>query len=253
MKNLKYRFREPQQYLFLFGFPIMFTFVFWFMFKDVISISPLHNQFDIFIWGLISFVVAFSTQSASVAFSQEKDKGTLKRLMTTPVGTRNIFIGFITSEIILLILQVLVIYSLGFFLLGGYYTNLGILMLNFLMYMLLGVFFIGVGLILAATLSAKLAGQLPMLVVMPIVFLSGIFVPFDNPILYGNPVFWVSAFTREMGFSGKTLFDTIEIIQLSGIAIDTGIPIILSIPLTIFFAFGFLLIGLILFKRKLGH
>lgn len=251
LKNIKFRFREPQQFIFIFGFPVMFVFVFWFMFSQMMI--DVHTQFDLFIWGLLGFSTAFATQSASVAFSQEKDRGTLRRLFTTPVAsTGYIFAGFIVSEVIIIVLQLLTVYILAFLALGVYFYSIGALLVNFGMYLILGLFCIGVGLIMAALLNAKLAGQLPMLVIMPLVFLSGIFVPFSSPILYVNPVFWACSFAKEIGFFGKDLFGTIEILDYTSQGlIDSGITIVLCIPITVIFAVAFLLVGLLLFKRKL--
>lgn len=251
LKNLKFRFREPQQFIFIFGFPIMFVFIFWFMFSQILV--GIHTQFDLFVWGLLGFSTAFAAQSASVAFSQERDTGTLKRLLTTPVAsTGHIFAGFIISEVFIIVLQLLTVYVLAFLALGVYFYSIGILLVNFGMYLLLGIFCIGVGLIMAAVLNAKLAGQLPMLVIMPLVFLSGIFVPFSSPILYMNPIFWTCSFAKELGFFGKDLFGTIEILDYTTQGyIDSGIPIILCVPITIIFAITFLLVGLLLFKKKL--
>lgn len=251
LKNIKFRFREPQQFIFIFGFPIMFVFVFWFMFSQMMV--GTHTQFDLFIWGLLGFSTAFATQSASVAFSQEKDTGTLKRLLTTPVAsTGYIFAGFIISEVVIIIFQLLTVYILAFLVLGVYFYSVSVLLINFGMYLVLGVFCIGVGLIMASLLNAKLAGQLPMLVIMPLVFLSGIFVPFSSPILYINPIFWACSFAKEIGFFGKGFFGTIEILDYTtqGL-IDSGITIILCIPITVIFAITFLMVGLFLFKKKL--
>ncbi|NHI94133.1 MAG: hypothetical protein EAX96_16705 [Candidatus Lokiarchaeota archaeon] len=251
IKNLKFKLREPQQYLFIFGFPLIFLFIFWIMFSRM-SIGN-HNQFDIFFWGLLGFSTAFATQSASVAFSQEKESGTLKRLLTTPVAnTSYIFTGFILSEIIIIVFQLTIMYLIAFIALGVYFANIIALFVNYGMFLLLGIFCIGIGLILAALLNAKLAGEMPMLIIMPLVFLSGIFISFSSPILYVNPIFWTCAFAKQIGYAGSNLLDTIEIFDLITMTnIDTGIAVWVCIPMIIAFALGFLAIGVILFKRKI--
>ena len=249
LKNIKFRFREPQQYLFIFGFPILFVFVFWVIFKDMPSSVPPHNQFDVFVWGFIAFTVAFATQSASMAFSREKEKGTLRRLMTTPVRTSSIFGGFLLSEVLVIIIQLAIVYILSFALLGVHFSSILALVLTFLMYILCGLFCVGIGLILAALLKPKLAGELPMIVIMPIVFLSGIFVPLSSEIVYFNPFFWIASFGRELGFSGSGLFDTIKILDFVG-SVDTGIAVFWCIPMTILFSAVFLGIGLYLFNKR---
>lgn len=256
LKNLKFRFREPQQYLFMFGFPVMFVAMFWFMFRDFPLGSSTEldlGMFDVFIWGLLGFTTAFATQSAAVAFSQEKDTGTIKRLLTTPAGSKNsIFVGFILSEVLVIGMQLVIVFMLAFLALGVYVSSIWALVINFGMYILLSLVCVGIGLILAAILNPKLAGQLPMIVVMPIVFLSGSFIPFNSPILYGNPVFWTQQFALDIGLWGKGLGTTIELTSyMSGGIIDTGIAVGWSIPIMIGFAIVFLLLGLLLFKKTL--
>ena len=253
LKNVKFRFRDIEQFSFMFGFPAMFVFIFWIMFRNLpFGVDSEFSMFDVFIWGLIGFTTAFAAQSASVAFSQEKER-TLKRLLTTPVGgTHAIFTGFILSEVLIIVIQLLIVYTLAFLVLGVYFASIGALVINLGMYLLLALVCIGIGLILAATLSPKLAGQIPMIVILPIVFLSGSFVPINSPIIYGNPVFWARQFAIDIGLWGKGFGATIELTDyMSSGIIETGIAVGWSIPIMIGFATAFLLLGLLLFKKTL--
>lgn len=252
-KNLKFRFRDIEQFSFMFGFPAMFVLIFWVMFRNMpYGVAAEFSMFDVFIWGLLGFTTAFAAQSASVVFSQEKEKP-LKRLLTTPVGGTNaIFTGFILSEMLVILIQLMLIYTLAFLVLGVHVASFGALVINLGMYLLLALVCIGIGLILAATLSPKLAGQMPMIVILPIVFLSGSFVPINSPIVYGNPVFWARQFSTDIGLWGKGLGANIELADyISTGIIDTGIAVGWSIPIMIGFAITFLLVGLYLFKKTL--
>lgn len=249
-KNLKYRFREPQQYLFIFGFPIGFTLIFWIIFKDMVLYEDL-NQFDIFIWGLLTFVITFGTQSASQMFSQEKDKQTLYRLITTPVSTKHIFGAFLISEIIILGIQLLVVYIIAFVIMQVYIASLVAIFLNYLMNLIGGIFCIGLGLILAAVLKPKLASELPMIIVMPIVFLAGVFVPLQSPLIYANPLFWIVIFTKEIGFSGKAMTDSIELADVAGNLTNINIDVGWCIPISIVYSVFFLLMGIWLFQKRM--
>jgi ABC-type multidrug transport system permease subunit len=253
VKNVKFRLREPQQFLFIFGFPIMFIAIFYTMFSGM-KLENSTTMFDSYIWGLVGFIVAFAVQSAAVAFSQEKGKGTLKRLQTTPVGSGNsIFLGFILSEIIVVALQLLLIYVIAFALIGTYIANPISLIETFVIYLILSISCIGVGLMMAAILSDKLASQMPMILIMPFVFLSGAIMPIDSDIIYVNPLFWAHQLASNIGYYGKDPFtETITLFNFTTqVSKDTGIPIILGLPIVILFGLFFLLAGLILFKKRL--
>ncbi len=250
MKNLKFRLREPQQYLFMFGFPVMFVTMFWVMFRGMEAEG--HTVFDMFIWSVLGFTTAFATQSASVAFSQEKESGTLKRLLTTPLGSKgSIFTGFILSEIVIITIQIGIVYVLAFLGLDVYFSSVPALLANFGVYLLLAFVCIGIGLILAAVLSAKLAGQLPMIIIMPMVMLSGTFVPINSPVIYATPVFWASQFAQEIGVRGSDLLSNVVVHQLGGSPIPTDITLWWSIPILGGFALVFMAAGLFLFSTQL--
>lgn len=125
-------------------------------------------MFDSFVWRLIGFLVVFAVQSTSVAFSQEKGKGTLKRLQTTPVGSRNaVFIAFILSEIIIVAIQLVLVYAIAFVLIGVYIASPLSIFETFIVYLLLSVSCIVIGLMMAAILNKKLTSRLPMIIIMP--------------------------------------------------------------------------------------
>lgn len=253
IKNIKFRYREPQQFLFIFGFPIMFLAIFYTMFHSL-KLDNGRTMFDSYIWGLVGFIVAFAVQSASVAFSQEKAKGTLKRLQTTPVGSSNaVFIGFILSEIMVVALQLTLVYIIAFGILGTYITNVEIMVETLIIYLLLSVSCIGIGLMMAAVLSDKLASQIPMILIMPFVFLSGAIMPINSDIIYLNPLFWAHQLASNIAFYGKDPWtQTITLFNFTTqVSTNTGIPIILGLPIIILFGIGFLGLGLLLFKKRL--
>jgi len=253
VKNIKFRLREPQQFIFIFGFPIMFITIFYTMFHSM-KLEDGKTMFDNYVWGLIGFLVAFSVQSASVAFSQEKAKGTLKRLQTTPVGSSSaVFIGFITSEIVIVAIQLTLVYVIAFGLIGTYIASPLTLVETFAVYILLSISCIGIGLMMAAVLSDKLASQIPMILIMPFVFLSGAIMPINSEIVYINPLFWAHQLASNIGFYGKDpISEKITLFNFTTqVTTNTGIPIIAGLPVVIAFGLVFMTVGLILFKKKL--
>ena len=119
--------------------------------------------------------------------------------------------------------------------------------------MLLSITCIGIGLMIAAVLSEKLASEVPMLLIMPFVFLSGAIMPLDNPIIYVNPLFWAHQVAFNVAFSGKNPFtQNITLFNYTTqVSTNTGIPIIIGLPIVIIFGIFFLIVGLILFKKRL--
>ena len=212
------------------------------------------TMFDNYVWGLIGFIVAFAVQSASIAFSQEKGKGTLKRLLTTPVGSSNaVFIGFILSEILVVAIQLTLVYVIAFGLIGTYIASPMSILETFGIYILLSITCIGIGLMMAAVLSDKLASQIPMILIMPFVFLSGAIMPINSPIVYIKPLFWAHQLASNIGYYGKDPFtQNITLFNFTTqVTTNTGIPIILGLPVIILFGLFFLATGLILFKKRL--
>lgn len=252
MKNIKFRIREPQQYLFVVGFPIMFLALFYFMFGNT-QMNESLTIFDYYIWGLLGFITTFAVQSASIAFSLEKESGTLKRLRTTPVGSSyTLFIGFIISELIIVTIQLVLIYFISFFLLNVYFTNIVALLITLVMYLLYSFICIGIGLIFAALLNGKLAGQIPMLVIMPFIFLSGSIMPLDLEIIYLNPLFWVHQFSVYIAYSGgNNLFGKIGLINfMDGSISSTNLSVFWAIPIVIFMGVLFMMVGITIYQKK---
>jgi len=253
IKNLKFRMREPQQFLFIFGFPIMFLGIFYLLFKGMPIEGPGKTMFDYFIWGLIAFITAFAVQSASVAFSLEKSTGTLKRLQTTPVGSSNaVFLGFISSEVIVVMLQLGLVYILAFGLLQVYVVSVMSLILTFFIYVLISITMIGLGLILASVLSDKLASQMPMILIMPFIFLSGAIMPLETEIIYINPLFWAHQLSLSIGYYGEgSLFNTIKLFNFTTQQVtDTHLVIIWALPIMILSGILFLVLGILMFKKS---
>ena len=252
IKNIRFRFREPQQFIFIFGFPIMFIALFWLMFGQTKFMTD-YTMFDVFTFGLLGFITSFAVHSSSIAFSLEKESGTLKRLKTTPVGGSNsIFIGFIMSEGLVVILQLLLTYFIVFGLLHVHFSNIYGLILSFLMFLIYAFTCIGIGLIFASLLNAKLAGQLPLIIVMPFIFLSGSIIPLNSSITYLNPLFWVYQFSIQVAFFGTTdLTQNIKFVNfMSNSVVETSFPLLICIPIAVLTSVLFMILGIIIYHKK---
>ncbi len=95
---LKDRFRSWENYLFNFGFPILFSLIFFFVYNSIeIPMTDL-NQFDYGFPGMIIYTAGIGTISAAVAFTSCKTSGILERMDTMPIGRKKLFLGVLLSE-----------------------------------------------------------------------------------------------------------------------------------------------------------
>ncbi|MFW9929332.1 MAG: ABC transporter permease, partial [Candidatus Thorarchaeota archaeon] len=171
----------------------------------------------------------------------------------TPIGSSNsLFFGFIVSEGLIVIIQLLLTYIIVFGFLHTYYANILGLILSFLMYLVYSFTCIGLGLIFASLLNAKLAGQLPLIIIMPFIFLSGTIVPLNSNITYLIPLFWVHQFSVQVSFFGVTdLFQNIQLVSfMSNSVTEINFPLILCIPIALLTSLFFMLTGIIIYHRK---
>lgn len=87
------------------------------------------------------------------------------------------FVSTNGTEIFIVSMQLIFPYVIAFGLLQVYVPNIWSLVFTFGVYILLLITCIGIGLMIAAVLSEKSASELPMLIIMPVVFLSGAIMP----------------------------------------------------------------------------
>ena len=70
IKNLKIKFRSYQTYLYSFGFPILFTFVFYFVFQNI-EVPGGFNVFDLAFSSVLIYAASFGTISAAISLTSE--------------------------------------------------------------------------------------------------------------------------------------------------------------------------------------
>ncbi|MFW9994896.1 MAG: ABC transporter permease [Candidatus Odinarchaeota archaeon] len=207
-KNLRIKLRNYQTYLYSIGFPLLFTVLFYFMFKST-AVSPSGTSvFDLAISGMLVYTASFGTINAATSLTAEKERLTLARLDTTPVGRSRIFIGTLASESVFLVIQLVLMFAISYGLLGGqwYDKNISLLILGFIIVYVFGLSTLGIGIIISAYAnSANSAVGLSMMYVMPVIFLSGAMIPFESPIVYICPPFWANQLYRQVVILGDNL------------------------------------------------
>ncbi|NVM30375.1 MAG: ABC transporter permease [Candidatus Helarchaeota archaeon] len=256
IKNLKIKLRNWHTYLYTLGFPIIFTILFFFMFgsQDIVGM-PGWVVFDFAIAGMLVYAASFGTINAASAFSYEKHQGTLIRLDTTPVGRDNIFIGTLVSEAFLLIIQLIIMFILGYAVMGlkWHNNNMGLLLIGFLIMFIFGLSTLGLGIIISAYAKTEDAAVgIAMMYALPITFLSGAMVPFDSPIVYAFPPFYAFQIYKQVVLLGENFWTTNLMFNdpyNTGLGY-TSIPLWGAFLIIIAFLAVTILIGILLFQRK---
>jgi ABC-type transport system involved in multi-copper enzyme maturation permease subunit len=254
VKNLKIKFRSYQTYLYAFGFPILFTFIFLFVFKTI-EVPGGYNVFDLAFSSVLIYAASFGTINAAVSLTGEKQRGTLMRLDTTSIGRTKIFMGTLLSESVFLAIQLLLMVFLGYGLLGVRFhqQNLLLLLIGLIIIFIFGISTLGIGIVISAyAKTADAATGISMCYVMPVLFLSGIFIPFDSPIVYFFPPFWVNQIFQQVVMLGDNLLtDSFRYHSLNLISAEfTVIPLLGAIAIIIIVTLVSLYGGILLFQRK---
>lgn len=253
VKNLKIKLRSYQTFLYSFGFPILFTFIFYFVFQSI-EIPGGFNVFDLAFSSVLIYAASFGTISAAISLTSEKQRKTLWRLDTTIVGRGKIFLGTLLSEAVFLFIQLIIMLILGYgvFKVKWYNQDVLLLSIGLLILFIFGLSTLGIGIIISAyARTADAATGLSMCYVMPILFMSGILIPFENPIVYLCPPFWANQIYQQIVIMGNSFSDNIRVnstnIFEAGI---TNLPIWSGIFLIILIALVTTYGGIKFFQRK---
>ncbi len=259
VKNLKLKFRNWHTYLYTFGFPIMFTLIFYFAlgqpFDPVIPGKEDWVIFDFGFAGMLIYTASFGTINAASAFSHEKYQGTLVRLDTTPVGRGKIFIGTLISESVTLVIMLVLMFLLGYGALGVHMheQNVGLLFIGFLIMFIFGLSTVGLGIIISAYAKTEDAAiGLAMMYVLPITFLSGAMMPLESNLVYAFPPFYAFQAYKQVVLLGDNFWTTNLAFNdpyNKGLGY-TNIPLWGAFLIIIAFLVVTLIVGILLFQRK---
>jgi ABC-type transport system involved in multi-copper enzyme maturation permease subunit len=251
IKNLKDKIRHWQYVFFSLLLPIMFTVMFYFMFGSEEDPTG-RTDFDYGFPGMITYSIGVGTMNAAIMFAQDKGSGMLDRLDTMPTGRKNMFLGALISESLFLMLQILIMFFIGYVMLGLYFEGPLELFIGFLIAVVFGISSVGLGIMIASvSKNVEIANAASLLVFMVLIFLSGSMVPFESPIVFFTPPFWAKQLYLQLTVLGDGFGDLLYSGSLIGVSAKT-IPITLGIGLLIVFGYTiiFILLGIIVFQKK---
>ena len=251
LKNLKEKTRQWQYLFFSFLIPIMFTVMFYFIFGIQETPSGL-TFFDYGFSGMIMYSTGIGTMNAAIMFANEKGSGMLDRLDTMPTGRKNIFLGAVISESLFIMLQIAIMFIIGYGFLGLYFASPLALFFGFLIAVLFGISSVGIGIIIASiSKTVEIANAFSLLVFMLLAFISGSLVPFDSPIVYFTPPFWAKQLFLQITVMGHGLDEFIYSSSLieEGATI-TAISLGMGLIIVVMYTIAFILIGILIFQKK---
>ncbi|MHA1942588.1 MAG: ABC transporter permease, partial [Candidatus Hodarchaeales archaeon] len=175
IKNLKSMTRDRAQLLWLFGYPLIFVLLYRFAFEE--------GVFELMAPGVLIAGPTILIMQLSTHFAEEKEYGTLQRLVTTPASRSTILVSGLLSQLVVGAIQI-VIFVIIELLLGAPVQNNAHITLLFFIPFLMTFTSLGFGLLLASVVKdPSSAGGIAWFIILPLQFLGGVvtnppFLPF---------------------------------------------------------------------------
>ncbi|MCO5382346.1 MAG: ABC transporter permease [Methanosarcina barkeri] len=244
VRNLTNFTRDKLKFFFTIFMSVLFLFIFSFVMKS--TATGLEQPMNYLISGIIIMTVFQSALNNSMNILEDISSGFMKEILVSPIPRWQISIGQILSSSVVALLQGLIIIIMGLFM--GLNTDL----LHFIemlgVMILVGITFSSIGLYLATLTKSSTTFQLMInIVVMPLTFLSGAYIPttvmpdFLHPIVYINPLTYTTSIFRYITLKMEGL-SSAELVK-AGVAFDIhgfiitpyiGLLIILTICIIFF-------------------
>ena len=215
--------REVSQLVWIFGYPLVFILLFRFGYGLEV--------FNIFAPGVIILAPIVLISQLAGHFAEEKESGTLQRLITTPVSRSLILLSGLFSQLIVAAIQIVVMILLTLAFGVSINPNANIFLIFFIPF-LVAFTSLGFGLILASVVkTASSAGGLAWFIILPLQFLGGLL---TAPLLGYIPTTLAADAMRAVMNNGSIAFDVVG----------------LNMILIVIWGLGLILLGILLFQRK---
>jgi ABC-2 type transport system permease protein len=166
------------------------------------------NYIDFLVPGIIALsIMQTGVFSVAFAFVQQKQTGVLRRLMATPMRVSEFLAAQVTTRLIMAVVQVVILLAVG---IVGFHFHLAGNIIELLVPCFLGsAIFIAIGFAISGyAKDEQTVPALANIIVLPMMFLSGIFIPRDN--MPG----WLHSITNFLPLTFVT--DAIRAISLDG-------------------------------------
>jgi len=188
------------------------------------------TNFDFIAPGFVISGVLVCISQLALHISEDKNKGTLKRLSTTPVSRSNILLSGMLSQLLVAFCQTIIL-LVCLLIFGAYFNPNANIMLLIFIPILFAFTSLGFGTLLASFVkSEETAGLLAWFIILPLQFLGGLFFYFENPIMKFIPTSYAAHAMRMVMVEGINTWNAIgqDILVLIGFG---GISTLLGIIL----------------------
>lgn len=223
IKNFKSMIREVSQLVWIFGYPLVFILLFRFGYGLEV--------FDIFAPGVVILAPIVLISQLAGHFAEEKESGTLQRLITTPVSRSTVLLSGLFSQLIVAAIQIVVMLLLILLFGVSINPNANIFLLFFIPF-IVAFTSLGFGLILASIVrTASSAGGLAWFIILPLQFLGGLL---TVPLVDFIPTSLAAEAMGAVMIEGSMAFD----------------PVGLNLILITIWGVGLIFLGVLLFQRK---
>lgn len=216
-------FKSKTRLIFSLLMPFFFLFVFSFVMQS--AMGGVTQPISYLIAGIIIMTVFQTSLNNSIDILNDISSGFMKEILVSPVSRWQISIGQVLSSTLIAMVQGLIV------VLGGVALGLSIDAAHFAAMLgamaVTGITFSSLGLFLATLARESASFQvLITAVVMPLMFLSGAYIPttvlpsFLLPVVYLNPLTYITAMFRyiTMGMENMTASQLVQ----AGVAFDWG-------------------------------
>ena len=204
--------------------------------SEPIHISYEKNLVNFFNPGIVIFGLMVLIPTAGGMITHDKERGFMERILTTPVSSSQILMGYSLPLFIVALIQIGIYMAVGFALGMNVYGSISLL---FGVYLLTALWCIGIGMIISAWAKREdQAEPFSWIFMIPIAMISGLWFPTEEM----HPL--VKSIAH--GFPSKYSIDAARALVLKGSdfsAVSSSIYILIGITVLLF------LIGIFLFKK----
>jgi ABC-2 type transport system permease protein len=252
MIQLKRKLRNWQNIFYSIGFPLLFIFIFYFIYGMYPIPHTPYTIYDFGYPGMIVYATGGLIFGSSIFFANDKKTGMLDRMDTLPMERKNLFLGYLIADSLYGSIQICILFVIGYGFMDVYFANPISLFIGFNIALLFGLQSIGLGIIIASIAkSGESANGLSMMYYMPVIFASGSLIPFESPIVYFMPPYWAKQIYLQLTVMNHSLVDPMYSSSLIGSTATTiGIPLWGGLLFFIGSTVILLVLGIVLFQKK---
>lgn len=208
VRNLTNFSRDRMRFFFTIFMSVFFLFIFSFVMNS--TVNSFDQPMNYLISGIIIMTVFQAALNNSMSTLDDIASGVMKEIIVSPVARWQISVGQILSSSVIAVLQGLIVIIIGLFMglsldFSHFAAMVGVMVL-------VGVTFGSMGLYLATLAKSSAAFQILIsIVVMPLTFLSGAYIPttlmpdFLRPVVYINPLTYTTAIFRYIALKMEPL------------------------------------------------